>query len=308
MSEEKKNMDEKLSVTESSKGERLRLAREALGFDVSEIAAKLYFETRFILALENDDYSIFAGSAYLYGYMRAYVKLLGLPLDEFVCDLKNIEDENEVNLENIGENISYQPALRAERKKWVLPTMIGLLLAVIAVAGFVLMSGSDSAKADSIASLTETGNQAGKELRRISVPLAREAPADIAIAETNIEITTGPTINEADSEKADREALVNQDVSAEVARPRLLLEYKTDSWTDIRDADGKRLVYRMVEKGNRLELDSSPTYSILLGYSPGVNVSWNDQPFSLSEYERENIAYFVVGEKNKTSSVTIARD
>ncbi len=66
MSKEKKNRDEDINVTENSKGERLRLAREAMGLEASEAAAKLYFETRFILALESDDHRIFAGSAYMY--------------------------------------------------------------------------------------------------------------------------------------------------------------------------------------------------------------------------------------------------
>ncbi len=285
MSKEKKNRDEDINITENSKGKRLRLARETMGLEASEVAAKLYFETRFILALENDDHSIFAGSAYLYGYMRAYVKLLGLPLDEFVCDLKNIEEENERHF----EQISYQPAVQPERKRRMLPLVLGLLLLVaVIVAGVVLMSGDESARADSLSSLAETGVQTEQEMRNIPVPPAAEdARADSADAE------------------AEHKVSANRKLSA---RPRLLLEYKTDSWTDIRDAGGKRLIYRMVEKGNRLELDSSPSYSILLGYSPGVSVSWNEQPFNQTEYQRENIAYFVVGGKKKTSSSAIAQE
>jgi len=286
MSKEKKNRDGDINITENSKGKRLRLARETLGLEASEAAAKLYFETRFILALENDDHSVFAGSAYLYGYMRAYVKFLGLPLDEFVCDLKNIEEENERHF----EQISYEPAAQTEHKRRVLPVMLGLLLlAALIVAGVVLMSGNDSAKADSITSLTETGVQVAEQMRSIPVPPARDTQADTAAAETGQKVSA------------------NQNPSTD-AKPRLLLEYKTDSWTDIRDAAGKRLVYRMVEKGNRLELDSSPSYSILLGYSPGVSVSWDEQPFNQAEYQRENIAYFVVGEKKETSSTATARE
>jgi len=288
MSKEKKNRDGDINITENSKGERLRLAREAMGLEVSEAAAKLYFETRFILALENDDHSIFAGSAYLYGYMRAYVKLLGLPLDEFVCDLKNIEEENERHF----EQISYQPAVQTERKRRILPLVLGLLLLVaVIIAGVVLMSGDESARADSLSSLAETGVQTEQETRNIPVPpAAGDTRADSVDAEAGDKVSA------------------NQNPSARVARPRLLLEYKTDSWTDIRDAGGKRLIYRMVEKGNRLELDSSPSYSILLGYSPGVSVSWNEQPFNQTEYQRENIAYFVVGGKKKTSSTAIVRE
>ncbi len=294
MTEEKKNMDEESKAGKTSKGERLRLAREVLGLEVQDVATKLYFETRFIRALEEDDYSIFAGSAYLYGYMRAYVKLLELPLDEFVCDLKNIEEENE----HPFESISYQTASSIEHRKWLLPVLLGLLLAVVAIVGFVLINAKDSARADSLAG-TESEAQ---EIRSVPLAPAGNTQAAPSVARANAK-TDRVTISKvgiaipASQEKP----------PAEVTPPRLLLEYKTDSWTDIRDANGKRLVYRMVEKGNRLELNSSSTYSILLGYSPGVNVSWDNHPFNKSAYERKNIAYFVVGAKKKTSPAITVR-
>ncbi len=288
MSDVKKNVDGAASGKDLSKGERLRLAREALELEVSDVAAKLYFETRFILALENNDYSIFAGSAYLYGYMRAYVKLLDLPLDEFVGELKNIEDEKELQFESLGEDISYQTVAKTDYKKWILSGLLGLLLLVVAVVGYVLMSASDSAKAESITLLKQTDALPGQELRSIRVPLIEE----------DVQAEGKVVFNKSDDKL----------VAKTMTTPRLLLEYKTDSWTDIRDADGKRLIYRMVEKGNRLQLDSSPTYSILLGYSPGVKVSWNDQPFNLSEFERENIAYFVVGNKDMASSDPVTQE
>ncbi len=298
MSEEEKSIEEEVKTVDTSKGERLRLAREALGLEAEDVAGKLYFETRFILALEKDDYSIFAGSAYLYGYMRAYVKLLDLPLDEFVSDLKNIEEENERQF----ESVSYQTASPGERNKWLLPVLLGLLLAVVAIVGFVLLSAEDSAHADSLA---KTDNAATAQ-REQGIPLAaadhaQAAPSEVkAKTKTKTEPLRISRIRVAPA--ATPKALID------VAPPRLQLEYKTDSWTDIRDANGKRLVYRMVEKGNHLQLDSSSSYSILLGYSPGVSVSWDNQPFNKSKYERENIAYFVVGKKSKTSSAITMRE
>lgn len=298
MSEEKKNMNEELKAGKTSKGERLRLAREVLGLEIQDVATKLYFETRFIRALEDDDYSIFAGSAYLYGYMRAYVKLLELPLDEFVSDLKNIEEENE----HPFERVSYQTVSPLEHRKWLLPVLLGLLLAVVAVIGFVLINAKDSARADSLVR-TETGRLDVQKTRNVSLPSIRDAQAAPPVAGAKLK-TDRVTISKAGVAVP----ASGEKPAVEAALPRLLLEYKTDSWTDIRDANGKRLVYRMVEKGNRLELDSSPTYSILLGYSPGVSVSWDNQPFNKSEYERKNIAYFVVGEKKKPSSAVTVRE
>ncbi|NOZ37365.1 MAG: DUF4115 domain-containing protein [Gammaproteobacteria bacterium] len=301
MSEETKNMDGEVKVSEISKGERLRVAREALNLEVEDVAAKLYFETRFIRALEKDDYSIFAGSAYLYGYMRAYVKLLELPLDEFVSDLKNIEEENERKF----EAISYQTISPTEQRKWLLPALLGLLLAVAAVVGFVLLSGEDSARADSLAT-TKSGVADAQEMHNIPVPSRDKDKPNTASSVVSAKAKT--TTKQLTISK------VNIAVAAPLPKvkltplPHLRLEYKTDSWTDIRDANGKRLVYRMVEKGNHLELDSSSSYSILLGYSPGVSVSWDNQPFNISEYTRKNIAYFEVGKKKKTSSALTMRE
>ncbi|HEB54817.1 MAG TPA: helix-turn-helix domain-containing protein [Gammaproteobacteria bacterium] len=296
MSEEQKNIEES-KTADTSKGERLRLAREALGLEIEDVAVKLYFETRFIRALENDDYSIFAGSAYLYGYMRAYVKLLDLPLDEFVRDLKNIEDENERQF----ENISYQTASPGERKKWLLPVLLGLLLLVAAIAGFILLRAEDSARADSLAK-TDGGVADAQAMPGIPLASADDALSKPGAAKikTKTERLTTTKIHVL--------PIASPKAPDKIAPPRLLLEYKTDSWTDIRDASGKRLVYRMVEKGNRLQLDSSSSYSVLLGYSPGVSVSWDNQPFNTSKYERENIAYFVVGNKKKTPSAITMRE
>jgi hypothetical protein len=75
---------------------------------------------------------------------------------------------------------------------------------------------------------------------------------------------------------------------------KLELNYTNASWTDIRDSAGERLVYRMVEKGSELELNASPPFTILLGYSPGVTVIYNDKIFDHSGFEKENIAYFTL--------------
>lgn len=287
---EKKGVNKELNVSDISKGERLRLAREALGLEAEDVATKLYFEIRFIRALENDDYSIFAGSAYLYGYMRAYVKLLDLPLDEFVSDLKNIEEENEHQF----ETVSYQTISSTEPRKWLLPVLLGVLLVVAVVVGFMLANGKKSARVDSLAG-SKTGAVDAQKMHAIPTP-----PAKV------------PGVAQADTKTKTRQLTIRDvkiatvttasPVRVAVAPPRLRLEYKTASWTDIRDATGKRLVYRMVEKGNHLELDSSASYSILLGYSPGVNVSWDNQPFNTSEFAHKNIAYFVVGKKEGASS------
>ncbi|MDH5572832.1 MAG: DUF4115 domain-containing protein, partial [Gammaproteobacteria bacterium] len=77
----------------------------------------------------------------------------------------------------------------------------------------------------------------------------------------------------------------------------LVLEYIEESWTDIKDANGKQLVYRMAKKGSVINLTSVSPFNILLGYSSGVIVKYNGEIFNHSAYARDNVAYFTVGKK-----------
>ncbi len=293
--EEKKNTQNESDASETSKGERLRLARESLGLEAEDVATKLYFEIRFIRALESDDYSIFAGSAYLYGYMRAYVKLLDLPMDEFVNDLKNFEEENEHQF----ETVSYQTIPLKGNRKWLLPVLVVLLLIVAGVVGFILINGKDSSQAHSLAG---SGKKVAKAqtTQGITIPFGDASVTASSVVGARVKTKTGQmATSKLNAVAAASPAKVNV-----APLPRLQLDYKADSWTEIHDANGKRLVYRMVEKGNRLELDSSSSYSVLLGYSPGVSVTWNDHPFDTSGYERKNRASFVLGKEKKTPPAT----
>ena len=290
MSEPNSNTEAQTTAGENSRGERLRLAREAQGLEAAEVAARLYFETRFIHALENDDYSVFAGSAYLYGYMRAYVRLLGLPEDEFLRDLNILEDEQEPRF----EHIDYQPAATEGNKPAWRPLAIAasLLLVTAIAAGLYLFRADEQAVPADVATADGAQKQLALQLPATPAAPAEAKPDSMPDAAATAQAEPGQPATVAAIAPAGNPA---REKAGTEKLPRLLLEYKSDSWTDIRDADGKRLVYRMVEKGNRLELDSSRHYSVLLGYSPGVSVSWNDKPFNLSAYERENIAYFEVG-------------
>ena len=80
-----------------------------------------------------------------------------------------------------------------------------------------------------------------------------------------------------------------------VASASLEMAFHDNSWTEVRDSRGKVLVYRMVEAGSLLELEGVPPLSVLLGYAPGVSITYNGRPFDLSGYTRNDIARFKVG-------------
>lgn len=60
-------------------GARLRLLRQAKGLDnIEDIAKQLRLNPQRLLQLESDDYGTMGSSAYAYGYLRSYARLLGM--------------------------------------------------------------------------------------------------------------------------------------------------------------------------------------------------------------------------------------
>jgi len=59
-------------------GEQLRLAREAKGLTVDYVAEETNIAKRYIVAMENEDFSVFPGEPYIIGFLRNYADYLGL--------------------------------------------------------------------------------------------------------------------------------------------------------------------------------------------------------------------------------------
>lgn len=73
------NLDDAATAPEAaSVGARLRLAREAAGLSLTEIASRTRVPIRHLEAIEAGDYSALPGSTYTIGFTRSYAKALDL--------------------------------------------------------------------------------------------------------------------------------------------------------------------------------------------------------------------------------------
>jgi cytoskeletal protein RodZ len=59
-------------------GEKLKTTRESRGLTLDQVAAETNIARRYLDALENEDFSIFPGDAYIVGFLRNYSEYLGL--------------------------------------------------------------------------------------------------------------------------------------------------------------------------------------------------------------------------------------
>ena len=92
-------------------------------------------------------------------------------------------------------------------------------------------------------------------------------------------------------------AVIETDIGTQVAgEGTLSISYEKDSWTDVRDANGKKLLYRTVKKGEKITLAGKLPMSLFFGFAQGVKVSFNGQEIDVPAYTRGVFARFTVGE------------
>jgi cytoskeleton protein RodZ len=71
-------------------GPSFRKARESLGVPLEKIAAETRISTRFLRAIENEDFHLLPGGIFNRGFIRAYAQRVGLDPERAVADYERI--------------------------------------------------------------------------------------------------------------------------------------------------------------------------------------------------------------------------
>ena len=117
-----------LAITRT--GDRLRLAREAAGLSLADVATRTRITQRHLAAIEKSDYSELPGRTYVTGFARAYARAVDLPEAEIGAAIRQELDEDAYGSRPLYE--AYEPTdparLPTARLTWTL-VIVTLLLA-----------------------------------------------------------------------------------------------------------------------------------------------------------------------------------
>lgn len=117
-----------LAITRT--GDRLRLAREAAGLSLADVATRTRITQRHLAAIEKSDFSELPGRTYVTGFARAYARAVDLPEAEIGAAVRRELDEDDYAARPAYE--AYEPTdparLPTARLTWTL-VVITLLLA-----------------------------------------------------------------------------------------------------------------------------------------------------------------------------------
>lgn len=117
-----------LAITRT--GDRLRLAREAAGLSLADVATRTRITQRHLTAIEKSDFAELPGRTYVTGFARAYARAVDLPEAEIGAAVRRELEEDAYGARPLYE--AYEPTdparLPTARLTWTL-VIIALLLA-----------------------------------------------------------------------------------------------------------------------------------------------------------------------------------
>jgi cytoskeleton protein RodZ len=144
-----------------SLGEKLRLAREARGITLSEVAAQTRIASRYLEAIEADNYKPLPGGVFNKGFIKAYAKYVGVDEQEALSDYTAIVATQSESDED--ENRYRRPSVMTDdrnRSSWSSLIFAVIILALMSGGIYALVQWYRSAPAAPQAKITPPANPA----------------------------------------------------------------------------------------------------------------------------------------------------
>ena len=126
-----------LAITRT--GDRLRLAREAKGLSLADVATRTRITQRHLEAIEKSEFAELPGRTYVTGFARAYARAVDLPEAEIGAAVRQELEQDEYGGRPVYE--AYEPTdparLPTARLAWVVAIVALLLLSAYGVWRFL---------------------------------------------------------------------------------------------------------------------------------------------------------------------------
>ena len=306
------------SVTPPARpGALLRDKRLEYGWSVDDVAGALCLSRATMDALEDDAYHKLPGETYILGYWKTYAGLLDISID---ASIEAHKPQLSAPTSDIAPEFGHQQQHgSAEQARHRVALLFGLLSVIFIGSLWYWQSPDDAffpqwhgwrdaqsqtqtpAAAVASASPTVASKDAWSgDINHNDAPdsVARHESL-IALPEPNFSETDDADIGDAPSAtgaQTDPEDEASAQPQTPLASPNeIILAVERKSWIDIRDDAGERLIYRTVDRGQRLTLEGKPPFSVFIGNAKGVAVEYRGKPVPVTSNVRGLFARFNIG-------------
>ena len=286
-------------------GSCFRIAREAAGLSVYDVAEELKLPEDIIKALEYSQVDVLPPATFTQGYIRSYARLLNLSAEDIVKVYAQLLPEKEKPL-SARSVLPIQKTSRDSSVKFVTYSMLlmGFILLVIwwyqTDFDWVENGDKNKTKIEEIkqqepfvhqnmnADVDEPASPENKQQDNIGLKEEIEVTKqeqDVNNDEVLVEVAK--TENNVSDKATDVSVSLNEDA--------LVVSAIADSWMEIQDANNNRLFFELIKKDKTQQLKGKAPFRIFLGNAPAVNVQLNNQSVDISGHVRKNnIAHVII--------------
>jgi len=309
-------------------GQRLKAAREAQNLDRNEIARWLKLDEKFIAAIEEDDEEHLPEPVFIAGYIRSYAKLVDLPSDQLVKQFNKthqipppkiakppepVRGRMSKVAESLPKRFSVAAHSHSTKVKWFIMTSLGVfVVGVISLAAILLkdrgpeitaMSEPQNISTLPLPLTAESAPAAQADIPPVATVGDRQGTAATSDKEKEVpkRITIPLPLNKQPLDKKERSdpgvvsVLAEEQLATSQRVENIAVHFSADSWVDIRDATGKRLLRSLGVAGATKEVQGVAPFQVLIGYGPGVELTYNGEPYDFSTHQgKQEVARFTL--------------
>jgi cytoskeleton protein RodZ len=257
-------------------GGLLRAERERRGYSVQYAAEDLHLDVWVIEALEANRFEALGAPVYAKGHLRKYAALLGLS-PATVLERYEALSGTPADPTPIPSAIAAPVPQRRPMPK--LPLWVAAAIAVAAGVAWLVYELWPIGRGTGVATTSEVPAVAVQQptpgepqVEQVTAPVA-QAPAPVAPA-TATPATAAPATT-----------------AGEV---RVSLEFTEPSWTEIYDANGRRLLFDMGTPGRVRTVAGAPPLRVNLGLASAVSAQVDDRPIVIPRRAGRNDARFQI--------------
>lgn len=301
-------------------GETLKRTREALNYGLDDMARRLHLSPAVIDALEEDRYDQLPEAPYVRGYLRSYARFLGLDPAALLASYEAISGPQESSA--LGVQRRPGQGLHRATIVWGSLAVVAVLVVLLwswwtahrpqqlsveaadMAASTALHEGAGMLeempheRAGGVPAPEPQGQGVALETEQTPAPPQDVVPPQVEAQTAAQETATPQTVEGAvpggqapQGEAVAPLASVAQQTQAPAleVRPaggkdRLRLAFSTRSWTEVYDADKRRLLFDLVKPGAVKTLEGRAPFRVILGDASGVRVSIDGVPFDHSAF------------------------
>jgi len=278
-------------------GELLSAAREKKNWTTGRVAQELNLDENVIEALEANRFGDLGAPVFARGHLRKYARLVDLEpttILEAYVGIEGIEKAPPVVAAGgLAGGLVGGLATSHQSKNGGYGRLLVIVLVVVAVAVLVWQvlatldesppsTGLGQTELSIDAPGPETPNDVeppttGQETGRL-----QEDPAPQAVAPVVPTPDDRPdTRTEADEPAADAEL-----VSPGTTAVRVEVNFVADSWIEVRDSEGARLLYELGRQGRRRIATGEPPLRVFLGNADGAQIAVDGEAFEIPDDSR----------------------